>query len=105
MGGKAKPTKHTTAEINKKNAAANTNKGGGGAGEADRRGGASGHAKFMCHVCMQQAPDLKSMKEHMDSKHPKVEFDAARYEDLHEKQGGTTQGVGVRGAVGKKRDN
>lgn len=44
--GKAKPTKHTSAEIAMKTAAALTNKGGGSAGLADRKGGAAGHAKF-----------------------------------------------------------
>jgi hypothetical protein len=38
--------KHTAAEINAKIAAAMTNKGGGKAGLADRKGGAAGHAKF-----------------------------------------------------------
>jgi hypothetical protein len=59
MGGKAKPTKHTTAEINRKVAEATTNKGGGAAGLADRKGGSAGHSKFKCHICAQSAPDLK----------------------------------------------
>jgi transcription elongation factor Elf1 len=59
MGGKAKPTKHTTAEINKKVAEATQNRGGGAAGLADRKGGAAGHSKFKCPTCGQAAPDLK----------------------------------------------
>ena len=59
MGGKAKPTKHTTAEINRKVADATTNKGGGAAGLADRKGGNAGHSKYKCHICAQSAPDLK----------------------------------------------
>jgi hypothetical protein len=47
------------AEIKKKVADATTNKGGGSAGLADRKGGAAGHAKFKCPICSQQAPDLK----------------------------------------------
>lgn len=46
MGGKAKPTKHTSAELARKNFEANINRGGGKAGLADRQGGAAGHAKF-----------------------------------------------------------
>ena len=60
MGGKAKPTKHTSAELKKKNAEAVTNKGGGVAGLVDRKGGAAGHAKYKCNVCGQAAPDLKA---------------------------------------------
>jgi hypothetical protein len=60
--GKAKPKKHTAAEISSKIAAATTNKGGGQAGKVDRLGGQAGHAKYKCHVCAQQAPDLKTMQ-------------------------------------------
>jgi len=49
----------TQAEIKKKIADATTNKGGGAAGLADRKGGVVGHAKFKCPICSQQAPDLK----------------------------------------------
>ena len=44
--GKAKPTKHTSAELAAKAKAATVNKGGGKAGLADRKGGNVGHAKF-----------------------------------------------------------
>eukprot|EP01084_Bolivina_argentea_P051830 95307_1 len=101
MGGKAKPTKHTAKELAKKAKEATTNKGGGGAGVSDRAGGKAGHSKFICHICMMQAPDLKSMEAHMTSKHPKETFDPTRYQDLHVAQGGTTQGVGVRGGYAK----
>ena len=37
--GKAKPAKHTSAELAAKTAAALTNKGGGAAGKTDRLGG------------------------------------------------------------------
>ena len=60
--GKAKPAKHTAKEISQKIAEATTNKGGGKDGHVDRLGGKAGHAKFQCHICMQQAPDLKSMQ-------------------------------------------
>jgi hypothetical protein len=48
------------AEIKKKTAEATTNKGGGKAGLADRKGGAAGHAKFKCPICSMAAPDLKA---------------------------------------------
>lgn len=44
--GKAKPAKHTAAELKKKEHDALTNMGGGKAGKADRLGGEKGHAKF-----------------------------------------------------------
>ena len=103
MGGKAKPTKHTAKELAKKLSDATTNRGGGAAGLKDRLGGPAGHSKFQCHICMQQAPDLKSMQAHHESKHAKLEpFDPSRYDDLHEKQGGTTKGVAVRGSIYKQ---
>ena len=46
MGGKAKPTKHTAAEIKAKVFAATVNRGGGAQGLADRKGGKVGHAKY-----------------------------------------------------------
>lgn len=101
MGGKAKPTKHTAAEIAKKNHLANCNMGGGSAGLKDRLGGAAGHAKFICYVCMAQCPDLKTMSLHFDAKHPSLTMDESKFQDLHEVFGGTTQGVAVRGSVKK----
>jgi len=103
MGGKAKPTKHTTAELNAKAAAALTNKGGGAAGLADRKGGAAGHSKFKCPVCGQQAPSLKSAGEHWESKHSKIgPFEEGNWTDMHELMGGTTQGVAVKGSAHAK---
>lgn len=46
--GKAKPAKHTSAELKAKARAATQNVGGGKAGLADRKGGAAGHQKFKC---------------------------------------------------------
>ena len=46
--GKAKPAKHTSAELAAKAKAATINKGGGKSGLADRKGGAVGHSKFKC---------------------------------------------------------
>ena len=114
----AKPTKHTSAELKRKAADAQTNKGGGLAGLADRKGGAAGHAKFQCPVCGQSAPDLKvrslarsarlslhtlwqSMSIHHESKHPKLAWEPEKCANLDEVHGGSTQGVAVRGSVKK----
>ena len=101
MGGKAKPTKHTSAEIAKKNHLATTNMGGGKEGLKDRKGGPAGHSKFICYVCMTPSPDLKTMKVHFDAKHPTLTIDESKFQDLHELQGGTTKGVAVRGGLSK----
>jgi len=103
MGGKAKPKKHTAKEMAKKAKFANQNKGGGKAGAADRKGGKAGHAKLKCPICMQQAPDLKSMRMHWDSKHGKIEWDETKFEDQHKKFGGTVQGVAVKGSGNTKK--
>lgn len=44
--GKAKPAKHTSAELAAKAYNATINRGGGAAGLQDRKGGKVGHAKF-----------------------------------------------------------
>ena len=44
--GKAKPAKHTSAELKNKAFESTVNRGGGKAGLADRKGGAAGHAKY-----------------------------------------------------------
>ena len=103
MGGKAKPTKHTAKEIAKKVGEATTNKGGGKAGLADRKGGAAGHAKFKCPSCGIQSPSIKSAEMHWDSKHPKLPFVPEDWSDMHAANGGvTTKGVAVRGS-GKEK--
>ncbi|EPY31587.1 transcription factor [Angomonas deanei] len=102
MGGKAKPTKHTAAETARKEKLATTNMGGGKDGLKDRKGGAVGHSKFICKICMTQTPDLKTMRTHYEAKHPNAEFKESDFEDLHELQGGTTKGVAVHGSLKKK---
>ncbi|CCW67329.1 unnamed protein product [Phytomonas sp. Hart1] len=104
MGGKAKPTKHTAAETRRKEQLANQNMGGGASGLKDRKGGQAGHSKFICKICMLQAPDLKSMSLHYESKHTNVEFCEDDFQDLHEKFGGTTKGVAVHGSLKKARN-
>lgn len=96
--GKAKPAKHTAAELKAKEAAALTNMGGGKAGLADRKGGAAGHAKFQCHVCKTAAPSLTNMQAHFESKHPTLPWEPEKCTNLHSLHGGTTQGVAVRGS-------
>lgn len=100
--GKAKPTKHTAAEIKGKAFAATVNRGGGAAGLQDRKGGAAGHAKFRCPACGQQAPDLKTMQIHWEAKHPKLPWEPEKCANMHDAHGGvTTAGVAVRGSVNK----
>jgi len=102
-GGKAKPTKHTAKEIAKKVGEATTNKGGGKAGLADRKGGAAGHAKFKCPSCGVQSPSIKSAEMHWDSKHPKLPFVPEDWSDMHAANGGvTTAGVAIKGAKAEK---
>lgn len=103
MGGKAKPTKHTAKEIAKKVGEATTNKGGGKAGLADRKGGAAGHAKFKCPSCGIQSPSIKSAEMHWDSKHPKLPFVPEDWSDMHAANGGvTTAGIAIKGAKAEK---
>ncbi|CAG9462881.1 unnamed protein product [Pedinophyceae sp. YPF-701] len=97
---KAKQAKHTSAELKKKARDATINRGGGSAGLEDRKGGKAGHAKYACPVCKQQAPDLKTLQIHHEAKHPKLPWDQAAAENLHEKFGATTVGVAV---VGSKK--
>ncbi|KAJ1486190.1 hypothetical protein T484DRAFT_1943927, partial [Baffinella frigidus] len=57
MGGKAKPTKHTSKELAKKAFEANVNRGGGAAGTASRLDGNCG---FKCYLCLcAQPPERK----------------------------------------------
>lgn len=101
--GKAKPAKHTAAELKAKAFAATVNRGGGAAGIADRKGGRAGHARFKCPVCAMQAPDMKTMQIHHESKHPKLPWDADKIVDTHAETGGvTTAGIAVAGSKKKK---
>ncbi|EKX47163.1 hypothetical protein GUITHDRAFT_45817, partial [Guillardia theta CCMP2712] len=89
-GRKGVSAKHTAKEISEKNKLANKNMGGGKAGLEDRLGGKAGHAKLICPLCMMQAPSLKNMEMHHESKHPKVPWDPNIYQNTHEIYGGTT---------------
>ena len=102
MGG-TKFKKHTAASLNNKVRDALENRGGGKDGLNDRKGGAAGHAKFQCPICKQQAPDLKSMKMHFDSKHPKESFDESSCVNMHALHGATTVGVAVKGSAKKSK--
>lgn len=101
---KAKPTKHTAAEIAAKAKAANTNMGGGEAGMKDRLGGAAGHSKFLCNHCKTPLTSLTQAKQHHESKHDKLAFAESDYTDVHEMHGGvTTQGIAVRGTTNAEK--
>merc|ERR1719281_1312860 len=102
---KAKPTKHTAAELKQKEKDALQNKGGGGAGQKDRAGGEAGHSRWACGVCQMASPSIKSLQQHFESKHPKMTFNEAEHAiDKHAGGGGTTQGIAVRGGI-KKHHN
>ncbi|KAF5834619.1 hypothetical protein DUNSADRAFT_8660 [Dunaliella salina] len=98
--GKAKPAKHTAAELKKKEADATTNKGGGKAGMSDRLGGDKGHAKFACHICKTTAPSLASMQIHHDAKHPKEPWEPEKCINNHA-DGPVYKGVAIRGSTKK----
>ena len=46
-----------------------------------------------------QAPSIKNMQMHHESKHPKIPWDPAIYTDLQAVYGGSTQGVAVHGTL------
>ena len=76
MGGKAKPTKHTSKEIAGKHHAAKMKAGGCGGGEngkikriAPKQGKRDVFIK--CERCLTMQPSLKSMQIHYENKHPK----------------------------------
>eukprot|EP01084_Bolivina_argentea_P186276 321124_1 len=99
--GKAKPAHHTRKELDAKAFNATVNRGGGKQGQDDRKGGKVGHAKFQCPICCQQAPDIKSMVAHHESKHPKQPFDEEGVKNLRPQGEGTVTGVAVRGGIKK----
>eukprot|EP00961_Rhodomonas_salina_P278037 3756796-Rhodomonas_salina.1 len=96
-GRKGVQAKHSAGEVSSKTALATQNAGGGKNGVQDRKGGKAGHAKFICPLCKMQAPSMKNMQDHYDSKHPKDVLDPAACQNAHEIHGGTTQGVAVQG--------
>ncbi|CAM9633544.1 unnamed protein product [Discosporangium mesarthrocarpum] len=113
MPRKAKPTKHSSADLQKRASASLQNKGGGAAGLADRLGGAAGHSRFQCTICGVGAPSLRNMQashlgdfsscDHHNSRHDKIPWDPSLFEDVHAKHGGTTQGIAVRGTTNSKK--
>jgi len=74
MGGKAKPTKHTSAELKAKDAL-HKPRGGGAAGQAERKV----DIKFTCVVCKAQMPSITNLRTHYENKHPKEAFPEETY--------------------------
>jgi hypothetical protein len=101
--GKAKPTKHTSAELKRKEFDATVNRGGGNQGIQDRKGGNAGHSRYACKVCAQAAPDPKSLQAHFESKHSKMGAFNMEEHGVDKHAGGesTTQGTAVRGGIKK----
>jgi len=83
MPRKAKPTKHSTKELNRRKKLATTDRGGGKKGRLERGGGATRGAKYQCYVCFKNVPDPKTMQIHFESKHKKLELDMERCQ-LHD---------------------
>jgi len=82
MAGKAKPAKHTTAEINRKHHLAKMKNGGMGGGEdgiKNRKAPKEGKTDpyQSCVKCLTMVPGLKSMKIHYEGKHPKEDWEKA----------------------------
>jgi len=78
MPRKAKPTKHSTKELNKRKKLATQDRGGGKAGRDARGGGKTGGARYQCYICKLFIPDEKTMQIHFDSKHAKLTMDMER---------------------------
>jgi hypothetical protein len=82
MGGKAKPTKHTSKEIAMKHHESKMKKGGRGGGldgKEKRLAPKEGKRDIFlkCEKCFLMQPSLKSMQIHYESKHPKENWDEA----------------------------
>lgn len=101
---KAKPTKHTAAELAAKAKAATQNAGGGKEGLKDRLGGAVGHSKIQCNHCKTPLTSMTQARAHHDSKHEKLPWNESDYTNVHELTGGvTTVGVAVRGTTNAEK--
>lgn len=74
MPRKGKKTKHTAAEINAK-IAAHKPKGGGAAGQEDRRP----KANMKCLVCKVEIHNLTILRGHYEAKHPTVKLNEDDY--------------------------
>uniref|UniRef100_A0A7S4FD54 C2H2-type domain-containing protein n=1 Tax=Chrysotila carterae TaxID=13221 RepID=A0A7S4FD54_CHRCT len=74
MGGKAKPKKHTAAELQAK-ADAHKPRGGGAAGMEERKI----TIKFTCEICKAQMPSITNLRTHYEAKHPKETFPEDQY--------------------------
>ena len=61
MPRKAKPTKHSRKDLDRRRKLATTDKGGGRKGREARGGGKTGGAKYQCYVCFKFVPDATTM--------------------------------------------
>ena len=82
MPGKAKTQKHTAKELNKKAALANAKAGGVGGGAAGAAARGNNMKMIECEFCKAQIASLSDLKAHMDSKHDKLTWDLAKYEQM-----------------------
>lgn len=103
MAGKAKPTKHTTKEINAKHHAAKMKNGGMGGGaegkekrKAPKEGKSDVHTKLKCVKCLALQPSIKSMMIHYESKHPKEDWEAAKVQYLKDEEENNKNNVEIK---------
>lgn len=80
MGGKAKPTKHTSRELQAK-ADLHKPRGGGKAGQAER----APMIAYTCIICRQSIAHSNALKVHYEAKHPKETLNESAYADQLEK--------------------
>jgi len=88
MPRKGKTQKHTAAEIAAKIKASKEANGaaGGGGKMAQMRKNAGNKASISCDVCKGLQPSMASMKQHYESKHPKVNWTPEMEADYKERQ-------------------
>ncbi len=84
MGRKGKTQKHTAAETKAKHKAAKEARGaaGGGSEGASKRNDEKNKKSVPCQICKLLVPNLVSMKNHYEAKHPKNSFDEDMYSNL-----------------------
>ncbi|EQC36516.1 hypothetical protein SDRG_05967 [Saprolegnia diclina VS20] len=79
MGGKAKAQKHTAKEINMKHKAAKERAGAAGGGSSGQELRKCQKVGVKCEVCLNEFMSFPDLKIHYDSRHPKENFDEAKF--------------------------
>jgi hypothetical protein len=79
MGGKAKPTKHTKAELQRKADSHRADQGKEGGGQKGMAARMVPKSMFQCPICKLYMPSVVTMEQHYDSKHPKAAFNKSDF--------------------------